>query len=74
MLFPCIFLCCIRVNQLVIIIFHTFFTNDILILFPNLLSYTKQRNVLVEPVFQFSFPWKLWKTVGMIFLDFQGKN
>ena len=45
MLFPYIFLCCIRVDQLVINIFHTFFTNNILILFPNLLSCMKQDNI-----------------------------
>ena len=46
MLFPCIFPCCIREGQLVIIIFYTFFTNNILILLPNLLGYMKQSNVI----------------------------
>ena len=46
MLFPCIFLCCIRVGQLVIINFHTFFTNNILILFTNVLSCMKRGNII----------------------------
>lgn len=35
-----------REGQLVVIIFHAFFSNNILILFPNLLSYREQGNII----------------------------